>query len=76
LIRNDANQVLEFLAADPKTHDLLINSLQHESISNIVGQLLVSEDRTKEYKYEDFKRSTLVRVIKMLVKKKSDEAFY
>lgn len=59
LIRHNPLPVLNYFCSHPEDRLLLLSNLRYSSVSTLVAQLLTSEDKSKEYRYENFKREVV-----------------
>lgn len=56
--------------------ELLFKNIKYSSVSTLLGQLLTSEDKKKEYKFEGLKKLILERVIEEVFQKMTDVCFF
>lgn len=76
LIRHEPIPVLEYFNNHPKMLELLFKNIKYSSVSTLLGQLLTSEDKKKEYKFEGLKKLILERVIEEVFQKMTDVCFF
>lgn len=76
LIRHNPLPVLAYFAAHPSERSLLLGNLRFSSVSSLVAQLLTSEDKSRTYCHEGFKREIIEFVICEMFVQLGDETYF
>jgi hypothetical protein len=76
LIRHESIPVLVYFDTHRDMLELLFKSIRYSSVSTLLAQLLTSEDKKKEYKFESLKKMILERVVEEIFQKMADPSFF
>ena len=76
LLRREANKFLQFLSLNQEYTNLIVNHLHHNGIGNILLVVLSSEDKTGEYKYEEFKRQIFEKIVDKILSEVDSNEFF